>query len=109
MRVPNTGINPWNRALVTGASSGIGRDMCKILSAQGTDLIIVARRQDRLEELAAQLETDVEILVADLTKQSDIEAVAKRLQDESKPVDLLINNAGLGNFGTFTDLSLIHI
>lgn len=106
MRVPNTGINPWNRALVTGASSGIGRDMCKILSAQGTDLVIVARRQDRLEELAAQLETDVEILVADLTKQSDIEAVAKRLQDESKPVDLLINNAGLGNFGTFTDLDL---
>ena len=68
--VSTSGINPWNRALVTGASSGIGRDMCKILSSQGTDLVIVARREDRLKELAAGLDTEVEIIVADLENLS---------------------------------------
>ena len=69
-------------------------------------MVIVARREDRLKELAAGLDTEVEIIVADLENQSDIEVVARRLQDESKPVDLLINNAGLGNFGTFTELDI---
>lgn len=104
--VATSGINPWNRALVTGASSGIGRDMCKILSSQGTDLVVVARREDRLNELADSLNVDVEIMVADLSSQADLEKLSKRLEDESKPIDLLINNAGIQNFGSFTDLDL---
>ena len=55
------------KALVTGASSGLGRDMARILSKMGYDIIAVARRKDRLEELSAELDTKVEIIVADIT------------------------------------------
>lgn len=101
-----TGVNPWNRALVTGASSGIGRDLCRRLAKSGTDLVIVARRKDRLEDLAEELTVDVEILVADLSEPLELKKVEQRLQQDDKPVDLLINNAGIGNFGAFEDLNL---
>ena len=55
------------KALVTGASSGLGREMARILSRMGYDIIAVARRKDRLEELAAELDTNIEIVVADVT------------------------------------------
>jgi len=100
------GINPWNRALVTGASSGIGRDICRRLAVGGTDLVVVARRKDRLEELAEELEVDVEVITADLGIRSEVENIARRLKAEERPVDLLVNNAGIGNFGAFTDLDL---
>lgn len=93
------------KALITGASSGIGREMARILSDQGYDLILVARRRDRLEELARELHTGTEIISADLSKESECMHLYEQVKGEQ--ADVLINNAGFGLFGPFdeTDLS----
>ncbi|RNI25298.1 SDR family NAD(P)-dependent oxidoreductase [Flexivirga caeni] len=87
-------------ALVTGASAGIGKTFATQLAQRGQDLVLVARTQSRLEELKAELEkrysVSVEVLPADLSERLDIGAVADRLADASRPVDLLVNNAGFG-------------
>ena len=90
------------KALVTGASSGIGRDMAKALSSKGYDLVVVARRVELLEELKAEVKTNVEIVNMDISKRENCE----KLFEEHKDIDILINNAGFGLFGTFdtTDL-----
>lgn len=90
------------KALITGASSGIGRDMARYLSDLGYDLIIVARRKELLEELKADLKTNVQIEVADVS----IEENCKKIFDKYKEIDLLINNAGFGDFGEFTKTDL---
>ena len=83
------------KALITGASSGLGRDMAAALSRRGYDIIAVARRRDRLEELKQELNTNVEILCADVTDPAGVERIAQRLDE----VDVFINNAGFGVFG----------
>lgn len=83
------------KALITGASSGLGRDMAAALSRRGYDIIAVARRRDRLEGLKQELKTDVEILCADVTDPAGVEQIAARLDE----VDVFINNAGFGVFG----------
>ncbi len=92
------------KALITGASSGMGRDMARILSDRGCDLILVARRRDRLEQLAAALKTHTQIICADLSVESECTALYEQVRSEN--IDILINNAGLGVFGAFdtTDL-----
>lgn len=92
------------KALITGASSGIGRDMARYLSALGYDLIIVARRAERLTELKNELNTNVKIVAADLSQKSE----CFRVYDETKNdgVDFLINNAGFGDFGSFIDTDI---
>lgn len=90
------------KALITGASSGLGRDMARILSHRGYDIIAVARRKDRLEDLKSELETDVEVLCCDV---SDIEE-CKSLAMRAAEVDVFINNAGFGVFGEFTENDL---
>lgn len=101
-------IDRWNRALITGASSGIGNAFARLLAAQGTDLVVVARDEARLTALATELEqcdgVTVEVLVADLADRSQLETVAERLQSTTSPIDLLINNAGFGFTGDFIDL-----
>ncbi|MGB5760022.1 MAG: SDR family oxidoreductase, partial [Acidimicrobiales bacterium] len=101
-------IDRWNRALITGASSGIGKAFARLLAAQGTDLVVVARDEARLTALATELEqgdgVTVEVLVADLADRSQLETVAERLQSTTSPIDLLINNAGFGFTGDFIDL-----
>ncbi len=88
------------RALVTGASSGIGREFARQLAARDHDLVLVARDTARLEELAAVLRAErgveVEVLTADLSDRAAVQTVADRLSDASRPVDLLVNNAGHG-------------
>ena len=99
---------PWRTALVTGASSGIGRAFATELAGRGTDVVVVARRQERLEELAAELASAhgraIEVLAADLAEPSSLAEVEARLADPSRPVDLLVNCAGFGTQGLFAEL-----
>ncbi len=93
------------RALITGASSGIGRDMARYLADLGWDLVIVARRTERLLKLKEELkDTDVMCITADLSKVDE----CKRVYDETKGVeiDMLVNNAGFGLAGEFVDTDL---
>jgi uncharacterized protein len=94
---------PWSSALVTGASSGIGEAIARQLGAAGVPTVIVARRADRLEALAAEVRS-LEVLVADLLTPEGVAAVAARLSDAERPVDLLVNNAGFGRSGRFADV-----
>jgi short-subunit dehydrogenase len=91
-------------ALITGASAGIGEQFAKRLAGQGYNLVLVARRRERLEELAAELGgkhgVKVEVLVADLATSEGVDAVAPRAG--AGEVTLLINNAGFGTFGEFS-------
>ncbi len=89
--------------LITGASSGIGRDMARYLSGQGHRLLLVARRRERLEELAKELQ-NCEVFEADLSKKENIFKLYGELKDRN--IDVLINNAGFGAFGKFTDVPL---
>lgn len=93
-------------ALVTGASSGIGKCFAEALAARGTDLVLVARSQPRLEELAAELRSrhgrEVSVIVADLEKPEELALVEKRLHEDAR-IDLLVNNAGYGVTGPFAD------
>lgn len=92
------------KALITGASSGIGRDMARYLADMEVDLILVARRGERLEALKAQLPVHVDIFCVDIAKKSNCEALYARVKQEH--IDILINNAGFGDFGTFDESDL---
>jgi short-subunit dehydrogenase len=94
---------PFSSALVTGASSGIGEEMVRLLGAQSVPQVVVARRGDRLEELAAGL-PDVEVLVADLATADGVSAVVARIESQDEPIDLVVNNAGFGTSGAFHEL-----
>lgn len=92
-------------ALVTGASSGIGHAFARALAARGSDVVVVGRRKDRLDELGSLLANEhdaaTEVLVADLETVDGVAAVEARLEDAGRPVDLLVNNAGFGTSGAF--------
>ena len=91
-------------AVITGASSGIGAEFARQLSARGYNLLLVARRADRLEKLSDQLTTVCEIFTADLSKKSECLRLVKAL--EGRRVDLFINNAGFGDCGLFLQTEL---
>lgn len=92
------------KALITGASSGIGYDMAKYMSSLGYDLILVARNIEKLEELKETLPTKVKIIAIDLSDEKKIKElfIATRGED----IDVLINNAGFGVFGSFATTEL---
>src|SRR4051812_40458697 len=95
-------------ALVTGASSGIGADLARDLAGRGHNVVLVARRADRLEALAAELRDKhgvrAEALACDLTDSVALEALPGRIEALGLTVDILINNAGYGSAGQFIDL-----
>lgn len=90
--------------MITGASSGIGKDMARYLSQLGYDLILVGRNKDALEELLKQLQTKVKMIVVDLSNEQKVKELFVLTKNEE--IDLFVNNAGYGLFGTFetTDL-----
>jgi short-subunit dehydrogenase len=92
-------------AFITGASAGIGATFARQLSERGYDLILVARREDKLREIASQLNTHSETIAADLNVPADCSRVAKRLSVEPR-LELLINNAGFGTLGRFWETDL---
>lgn len=96
--------------LITGASSGIGREMARLLARQNYDLILVARRQDRLIELRNELEEKhlirAHIIVADLSHADSARELYDRIKDMKLNVTMLVNNAGFGEYGDFATTPL---
>jgi len=92
------------KALVTGASSGIGRDMARYLSSLGYDIIAVAQRENRLIELKNELKTDVQVIPMDLSDKDNCIKLHEMVKEQK--IDLLVNNAGFGTFGTFDETDL---
>lgn len=89
------------KALITGASSGIGRDIARELSKQGYDLIIVARREDKLKELQQEIKTSCEIICMDVSSKENCIELYNKVKGQD--IDILINNAGFGLFGNFSE------
>ena len=92
------------KALITGASSGIGREFAKNLSKEGYDLIIVSRDEENLNKLKSELNTSVRVISMDLSDINNCKLLYKNVKDED--IDLIINNAGFGLFGNFDELDL---
>lgn len=93
------------KALITGASSGIGRDIARELSKKGYDLVLVSRDEKKLNKVKGELEKEnikIEIISTDLS----IEENCKEIHKNVKNVDILVNNAGFGDCGNFTKTSL---
>jgi short-subunit dehydrogenase len=106
MRPPIDGAT----ALITGASSGIGRELARELAPRVRALALVARRKERLEELAKELKAKrpdliVHVEAADVTNREVVDALPAAIEKAIGPVDLLINNAGLGDFALFDQAS----
>jgi len=92
------------KALITGASSGIGRDMARYLASKNIDLILVARRKENLEKLANEFNVNVTIIAMDLGNEKNVYKLYDKCKNEN--IDILINNAGFGLFGDFKDTDL---
>jgi short-subunit dehydrogenase len=106
MSQENTSANsekPW--ALVTGASAGIGAEFCRQLAAQGYQLVLVARRADKLQAVADELKNshgaNSLIITADLSQKDTCQAIVERLEEENIRIEYLVNNAGYGLPGSF--------
>ncbi len=94
---------PFSSALITGASSGIGEAMAHLLGQAGVPTVLVARRTERLQELAERY-SGFSVLTADLTNSEDQRAVADRIASSESPIELVVNNAGFGTTGAFHEL-----
>ena len=98
------------RTLITGATSGIGLEIARVMAAKGHDLILVARRKEKLEHLKMELESgygiSVDIIVKDLTKENAAKEIFEFTDRKHFYVNILINNAGFGDYGKFYYRSL---
>jgi hypothetical protein len=92
------------KALITGASSGIGADIARVLSDMGYDLILVARRKTRLTKLKSELKTDVQIINMDISSTFNCMELYNQVKEEN--IEVLVNCAGFGVFGDFTTTSV---
>lgn len=102
-----------NTALITGGSSGIGRELARLHAEKGGDLVLVARRADRLDELKTELENahgvSVLVLAEDLAEPAAAERIFRRVADEGIDLDVLINNAGFGARSLFHEQDWIEV
>lgn len=92
------------KALITGASSGIGKNMAYVLANKGIDLILVARNKDELLKIKANVKVNVEVIELDLLKEKNVFKLYEMCKDRN--IDILINNAGFGLFGLYTETDL---
>ena len=92
------------RALITGASSGIGLEFAKYLASKKYELILVARNKEKLEALQQSLPTKTTIIVLDVSNEQKVKELCVLIKNEH--IDFLINNAGFGDFGYFTNTEL---
>lgn len=92
------------KVLITGASSGIGKDMARVMAKKADELVLVARNVEKLEEIKKELENDTKIEI--ISKDLSIEENCKEIHNQVQNVDILINNAGFGDCGNFTKTSL---
>ena len=90
------------KALITGASSGIGRDIAKELCKKGYDLILVARNKERLKQVQSEVKTNAQIVIMDVSTPEN----CQKLHEQFKDIDILVNNAGFGDCGYFTKTDL---
>jgi uncharacterized protein len=97
--------NNKSKALITGATSGIGYEMAKILAGKGYDLILASRNMDKMEEIAKELSrlSNVFYYESDLSEQSSAQNLYDRISGDSHEVEILINNSGFGMFGPHVD------
>lgn len=93
------------KALITGASSGIGREMAIYLSELGFDLVLASRDKEELEQLQSSLKTKVKVVVIDLADEKHAKDLYMVCKNEN--IDVLINNAGFGLFGDYNSVSLL--
>ncbi len=102
-----SGTSAKRTALITGASAGLGRDFATLFAADGYDVVLVARRKQRLEQIKQELESTFSItatvLPADLTDPASPQAIFDATNDAGLAVDFLVNNAGFGSNGPFVD------
>lgn len=92
------------KALITGASSGIGKNLAYTLANKKIDLILVARNKEELEKIRDNVSVDVKIIVLDLTKEKNVYKLYDLTKDDN--INILINNAGFGLFGMFVETDL---
>lgn len=92
------------KALITGASSGIGKNMAYVLANKGIDLILVARNKDEMLKIKENVKVNVEVIELDLLKEKNVFKLYEMCKDGN--IDILINNAGFGLFGLFTETDL---
>ena len=92
------------KALITGASSGLGREMAKLLASRGYELVLCARREDRLRELAAELPTVCHVIAADVSDEEECRLLYRAVRGDD--LEIVINNAGFGLFGEFLETDL---
>lgn len=92
------------KVLITGASSGIGKELARSFSKRGASLILAARRKDKLEELKNELGGDIEVVICDLSKRKEVFALYDRLKNSG--IDILVNNAGFGLVSDFLSSDL---
>src|SRR5947208_2589369 len=93
-------------ALITGASSGIGLDLARVFAREGWELVLVARGEAKLREIATQLGVTTTVIAADLSKPDAAQRLHEELRAKSLTIDALVNNAGLGVVGPFAESDL---
>lgn len=95
-------------ALVTGASSGLGAQFARVLAANGALVVLAARREDRLKELRAEIESRggaADVVPMDVTDLGSIESAVARIEAENGPIDILVNNSGVSTMSRLTDVT----